>query len=165
MHVNDNAFNIDSLGASARGIEAIHHFLKQLPADCGMAIVLLLHLPPRRVSLLGEIISRWTTLPVCVVSEGEGEALAPNHVYVPDPGSLVSVQDGRLQVQHTPEDGQRLLRPIDAFFDSLATDVGQRAVGIVLSGMDGDGALGLKAISERGGLTLAQGGDGGGAPK
>src|SRR5258708_30603133 len=86
--------------------------------------------------------------------------IQPNCVYVPPPHAAVTIDDGRL-CMHVPKvDDEKSYPPIDAFFDSLASSLRENAVGIVLSGTGTDGALGLKAIKECGGLTIAQGSDG-----
>jgi two-component system CheB/CheR fusion protein len=126
-----------------------------MPADCGMAFVMILHLPADRKSMLTDILARWTSMPVIEVMKRV--ELRPNQVYVPSPHAIVTLSDGHLNVEMPPENGDRLLRPIDAFFDSLGSVLRDRAVGIVLSGTGSDGALGLKAIKECGGLTMAQG--------
>jgi two-component system, chemotaxis family, CheB/CheR fusion protein len=151
-------FSIVGIGASAGGIDAFHTFLDHMPADCGMAFVMILHLPASRKSMLAEILSRWTTMAVVEVTTDT--RVEPNHVYVPPPHSVVTFNDGHLRVQMPPDDRDRVFRPIDGFFDSLGAALGERAVGIVLSGTGSDGSLGLKAIKECGGLTLAQGKEG-----
>jgi two-component system CheB/CheR fusion protein len=156
--MNVSAFPIVGIGASAGGIDAFHSFFNHMPANCGMAFVILLHLPPDRKSMLTDILARWTSMRV--LDGVDGALIEPNCVYVPPPHSLVTVSDGHLGVQFPPETSDRLFRPIDGFFDSLGSSVRERAVGIVLSGTGSDGALGLKAIKECGGLTLAQGTDG-----
>ncbi|HEX3951840.1 MAG TPA: CheR family methyltransferase [Steroidobacteraceae bacterium] len=148
-------FPIIGIGASAGGIDAFHSFFKHMPSDSNMAFVMILHLPAARKSMLTEILARWTAMPVIEVSERV--EIKPNHVYVPSPHALVTLSDGHLIVEMPSEHNERLLRPIDAFFDSLGSVLRDRAVGIVLSGTGSDGALGLKAIKESGGLTLAQG--------
>jgi two-component system, chemotaxis family, CheB/CheR fusion protein len=158
--MNMSAFRIVGIGASAGGIDAFHSFFDHMPADCGMAFVILLHLPADRKSMLTDILARWT--PMRVVDAQDQMRLEPNCVYVPPPHALVTVADERLGVQLPLPSNDKLSRPIDGFFDSLGSALRERAVGIVLSGTGSDGALGLKAIKERGGLTLAQGGDGSG---
>jgi two-component system CheB/CheR fusion protein len=156
--MNVPAFPIVGIGASAGGIEAFHIFFNHLPADCGMAFIILLHLPADRKSMLTEILARWTPMPV--LDGVDGTLIEPNCVYVPPPHALVTVSDGHLGVHLPPDAIDRLFRPIDGFFDSLGSSLRERSVGIVLSGTGSDGALGLKAIKECGGLTLAQGSDG-----
>ena len=149
-------FSVVGIGASAGGLEAFRQFFEHLPADPGMAFVLILHLPADRKSMLSEIIARWTSMPV--IAAEAGTRIQPNHVYVPPPHSIVKLTDGLFTIQDAEEDRQ--FRPIDDFFDALGTDMRERAVGIVLSGTGTDGALGLKALKERGGLAIAQGTDG-----
>ena len=155
--MSSSAFPIVGIGASAGGLDAFHRFFDHMPANCGMAFIMILHLPPDRKSMLPEILARWT--PMQVVDGADGTLILPNCVYVPPPHSIVSLKDGRLVVRFVSED-QRVPRPIDAFFDSLGAALGEQSVGIVLSGTGSDGALGLKAIKECGGLTIAQGSDG-----
>ena len=146
------------IGASAGGIEAFRQFFESMPSDPGMGFVVVLHLSPTRKSMLAEIISRWTTMPVAEAADGE--TVKPNHVHVVPPGHVVTIGQGRLRLRAFQPDAPRETTPIDEFFDSLASDLGEDAIGIVLSGTGHDGALGLKAIKARGGLTLAQGSDG-----
>ena len=155
--MSDSGFPIVGIGASAGGIDAFHTFFTHMPPDCGMAFVMILHLPADRKSMLTEILSRWTAMRV---REGtNGTLLEPNCVYVPPPHTVVSLA-GRHLVVGTAADDEKVSRPIDGFFDALASSLGEQSVGIILSGTGSDGALGLKAIKACGGLTLAQGSDG-----
>ena len=156
--VSVSAFPVVGIGASAGGIDAFHSFFDHMPADCGMAFIILLHLPANRKSMLTDILARWT--PMQVLDAQDQMRIEVNCVYVPPPHALVTVTDGHLGVQLPQQSNDKLFRPIDGFFDSLGSALRERAVGIVLSGTGSDGALGLKAIKERGGLTLAQGRDG-----
>ena len=149
---------IVAIGASAGGIEAFRLFFERMPADSGLGFVVVLHLSADRKSLLAEIIGRWTEMPVA--EAGDNDLVEPNQVYVIPPGYIATLQQGRLQLRHLAPDVPREATPIDQFFDSMAADLGEDAIGIVLSGTGHDGALGLKAIKARGGLTLAQGTDG-----
>ncbi len=126
-----------------------------MPADCGLAFVVILHLPADRKSMLIEILARWT--PMRVVDGANGTKVEPNCVYVPPPHSVVKLHKGYLRVERA--DTNEVFRPIDGFFDSLGQELGERAVGIILSGTGSDGSLGLKALKAKGGLTLAQGTD------
>ena len=146
------------IGASAGGVDAFRAFFGAMPARSGMSFVVVLHLPSSRKSMLPEILSRWTTMRV--VEAADGQALEPDCVYVPPPHAAVTLRDGRLCIRIPAEEEPRDARPIDGFFDSLADSLGEGAVGIVLSGTGNDGALGLKAIKENGGFTVAQGSDG-----
>ena len=138
------SFPVVAIGASAGGIDAFHCFFDHMPADCGMAFVMILHLPADHKSMLTEILSRWTTMPVLEVSDLL--SIEPNSVYVLPPHTLVTLSDDRVRIRAKSVEREAVFRPIDAFFDSLGAATGERAVGIVLSGTGSDGALGLKAI-------------------
>jgi len=148
----DESFPVVGIGASAGGLEAFTQLLKYLPVDTGMAFVLIQHLSPDYRSLLPEILARATLMPLQQVEEGM--AVEPNHVYVIPPDAEMTLAQGVFQL--TPrEKTQRKFHPVNAFFHSLAAR-DSRAIGIVLSGTDGDGALGLEAIKIAGGITFAQ---------
>ena len=141
------------LGASAGGLDAFRSFFKTMPADSGMAFVLVQHLDPERASALAEIVGSSTTMPVSQARTGD--ALAPNHVFVIPPDSVMTLSGGVLKVSRGPSIAARRAS-VNAFLVSLAEDQGENAVGIVLAGFGNDGALGVEAIREHGGLTLAQ---------
>jgi two-component system CheB/CheR fusion protein len=149
---------IIGIGASAGGLEAFHGFFEHMPADSGMAFVVILHLPKTRKSMLPEILERWTAMRV--IEATDGTPIEPDCVYVPPPHSIATIQDGRLCIRMPAPDAPREYRPIDDFFDSLAASMREDAIGVVLSGTGSDGSLGLKAIKEYGGTTIAQGADG-----
>lgn len=121
--------------------------------DTGMAFVLIQHLDPNHKSLLSEILARTTKMPVTEVRDGV--TVEPNSVYVIPPNTKMMLSGGVLQL--TPrEKVHGKYMPADAFFTSLAADRGHKAIAVVLSGADGDGSLGLKAIKAAGGVTFAQ---------
>jgi two-component system CheB/CheR fusion protein len=152
-----DAFPIVGIGASAGGVEALEGFFRGLPENPGVALVIVTHLSPSRESQLPEIIRRYTSLSLHIAEDGA--EILPNTVHVLPPDAVLSIGDGRLVLKRQ-NGGRRERKPIDVFFTSLAADRGELAAGIVLSGGDGDGTLGVKAIKERGGLTMAQVGDG-----
>jgi two-component system CheB/CheR fusion protein len=140
------------VGASAGGLEAFTQLLRALPVDTGMAFVLVQHLSPTHESVLAEILSRATTLPVTeVVEEPE---LEPNHVYVIPPDRNMVIEEGHLRL--LPREALGKQHPIDGFFRSLAESLNHRAIGVVLSGTATDGTLGLEDIKAEGGITFAQ---------
>ncbi|BAY60076.1 signal transduction histidine hinase [Calothrix brevissima NIES-22] len=151
---HDNTlFPIVGMGASAGGLDAFTELLTHLPDDTGMAFVLIQHLSPHQKSLLSEILSRATNMPVREVENGM--VVEANHVYVIPPNAKMTISQGVLQL--TPrEKTYGLFMSVDTFFISLAEDRGNKAIGIVLSGGDGDGARGLEFIKEAGGITFAQ---------
>ena len=146
-------FPVVAVGASAGGLEAFTQFLQHLAPDTGMAFVLIQHLDPNHESLMTEILSRATRM---AVSEVRAEMpIEPDHVYVLPPGALAEMVDGCFQL--TPRVRRRGgERTIDHFFESLARYYKGQAIGVVLSGTLSDGALGLKAIKDAGGVTFAQ---------
>jgi two-component system CheB/CheR fusion protein len=141
------------IGASAGGLEPISEFLARVPPRSGAAYVVIQHLDPSHKAMLAELLQRVTGMPVREVS-GPTE-LEPDHVYVIPPNKDLGFARGDL-VPMEPEvpRGHRL--PIDTFFRALANERHDLAAGVVLSGMGADGTLGLLAIREQGGLTLAQ---------
>jgi len=146
-------FPIVGVGASAGGLEAFTQLLQALPVDTGMGFVLVQHLAPERASLLAEILSRATALPVTEVEDEP--RVEPDHVYVIPPDRNMTISRGVLQLLPRKEArGQH--RPIDVFLRSLAEDQGHRAIGVVLSGTANDGTLGLEEIRAAGGITFAQ---------
>lgn len=151
-----DSFLVVGLGASAGGIEALEGFFRGVPDDLEAAFLIATHLSPNRHSLLHEVIGRFSTRPVSIAVQDA--TLRAGHVYVLPEAATLSVADGRLVLN---ADGERRDRkPVDVLLASLAVEYGERAAGIVLSGGDGDGTLGLKAIKGRGGITMAQVDDG-----
>ncbi len=141
------------LGGSAGGIAALQRFFGAMPSDSGMAFVVVLHLSPDHDSALADVLQPSTQMPV--VQAQHGTRIEPNQVYVIPPGKHLTIADGHLRLSELPrEQGKR--RTVDLFFRSLADTHGPHAVAVVLSGGDGDGALGVKRIKERGGLTIVQ---------
>jgi two-component system CheB/CheR fusion protein len=150
-------FPIVGIGASAGGVEALEGFFRGMPEKPGLACVIITHLSPDRESMLPEIVSRFTAMPVRVITDNT--VIEVDTVYLLPTDAVVTVEDRRLHV-HAQDSHRRERRPIDLFFSALAADVGELSAGVVLSGGDSDGTLGTKAIKERGGLTLAQVADG-----
>jgi two-component system CheB/CheR fusion protein len=151
-------FPIVGIGASAGGLEALEGLFRAMPVDTGMSFALVTHLARGHVSSLVEILSRYTAMPVKTAANGA--VLEPNELHVCPPDHIMSMVDGRLRLQLRVDEAQR--KPIDVYLSSLAEEHGEASIGILLSGGGSDGTLGIKAIKERGGLTLAQGGDGAG---
>ena len=145
---------IVGIGASAGGVEALEQFFKSVPAGSGLAFVVVTHLAPDHESMLAEILGRATRMPV--VNARDGVPVEAQHVYVLPASAILTIRDGRLQLRRTGT-AQHERAPIDVFFNSLARDQGEHAIGVVLSGGGSDGTRGLKAIKENGGLTVAQG--------
>ena len=151
-HPPDNP-RVVGVGASAGGLAALAAFFEHVPTDSGLAYVVVQHLDPTRETLLVSLLQRVTPMPVHEATEGL--LVLPNTVYVIPPAREMTVAKGHLHLTQPQQPrGHRL--PIDVLFSSLALDQGERAVGVVLSGMGSDGTLGLEALHTSGGLTLAQ---------
>src|SRR5690348_7539016 len=146
---------IVGLGASAGGLDAFKSFFAAMPPRSGMAFVLVQHLDPHHKSLLVELLSNHTEMPV--VQAEDGMAVAVDHVFVIPPNAVMTIKGGILRVS-TPAPPREHRRPIDVFFASLAEDQEEKAICIILSGSGSDGSLGLKAVKEHGGFSLAQAG-------
>ncbi|MEA5582386.1 chemotaxis protein CheB [Nodularia harveyana UHCC-0300] len=146
-------FPIVGMGASAGGLEAFRELLSHLPIDTGMAFVIIQHLSPNQKSLLTEILSRTTQMPVVEVEDGI--VVEPNHVYVIPPNRMMNISQGILQLSPR-EKTHGFSMTVDTFFISLAEERGNKAIGVVLSGGDSDGTRGLESIKAAGGITFAQ---------
>lgn len=148
-------FPIVGIGASAGGLEAFERFFKHMPRDSGIAFVLAQHLSPGRQDLLGEIMTRFTAMQVRVVQPNDGTVVQPNRVYILPPDKDAILREGTLYMQEPqPVAGVRLL--IDIFFRSLAEELKERAICIILSGAGSDGCKGLQFIKEQGGMAMVQ---------
>lgn len=146
-------FPVIGLGASAGGMEALLTFFQEMPADNGMAFVIVLHLAPEQSSHLADILQNVTAMPVQQVTTAT--AIEKNHVYVIAPSSDLQMVDDYLRVRKAAKrNGPQVA--IDLFFRTLADAQRERAISIVLSGVGSDGSIGLTHIKEMGGVTLAQ---------
>jgi two-component system CheB/CheR fusion protein len=144
---------IVGIGASAGGLQAFQSFFSAMPADSGMAFVLIQHLDPDYSSALAEILAEFTSMPVCKASDGT--AASPNTVAVIPPNAILKIENGVLRVA-APETPTARRSSIDIFLTSLAEDQGENAVAIILSGYGSDGTIGVAAVKERGGLTMSE---------
>ena len=124
-----------------------------LPGGTGMAFILIQHLDPTHASMMVDLLAGHT--PLTVQQAADGMPLEPEHVYVIPPGAYLSIRDGALRLSEPRErHGARL--PLDFFLRSLAEELGERAICVILSGTGSDGSLGLKTVKEKGGLVIAQ---------
>jgi two-component system CheB/CheR fusion protein len=144
--------HIVAIGASAGGLDALEKLFSTLPPDTGAAFLVIQHLSPDHKSMMANLLSRHTSMPVLVAEQDM--PVEPNHVYLIPPGAIMHMGDGYLRL--TPKNPRTLTLPIDVFFTSMARQYGDRSVGIVLSGTGSDGTRGAAAINEAGGLLIAQ---------
>ncbi|SPQ02039.1 putative Protein-glutamate O-methyltransferase [Candidatus Sulfobium mesophilum] len=150
---NSSQFPIVGVGASAGGLEAFTQLFKYLPADPGMAFVLIQHLAPAHESMLTALLSKSVTMPVREVKDGM--TVESDNVYVIPPDTEMVIFQGVLHL--TPREKTRgQYMPVDSFLRSLAQDRGNNAMAIILSGSGSDGSNGIRAIKGEGGIVFAQ---------
>jgi two-component system CheB/CheR fusion protein len=142
-----------AIGASAGGHEPLEHFFTAIPDDCDVSFVVVMHMPAEGPPLLADIIRRYT--PMEVLTAEDGMTLRSEKVHVILPGVNMTVKEGRLRFD-TGECRETAYHPIDRFFTSLASEWGERAIAVVLSGCGLDGSEGVKRIKESGGIVLVQ---------
>ncbi len=147
-----NQFDVVAVGASAGGLKALTEVLSKLPGDFPVPILVVQHLDPRHKSLMASILQRHCKMPV---KEAEhGESLKPM-VYIAPPNKHMLVSDSTIEL--TSSALVHWSRPsIDLLFESVAAGFADKAIAVILSGTGKDGAMGIKAIKEQGGTTIAQ---------
>jgi two-component system CheB/CheR fusion protein len=142
-----------AIGASAGGLDALRELFEALSGSVGMAFVVVEHADGGSTSLLPSVLRQFTSIQVTEITEGQ--ALAPDQIFVAPTNSLVELD--RLTFHVRPAAGPEPRRaPIDRFFRSLAAAFGTRSVGVILSGSGSDGMVGVQQIAHEGGMTLAQ---------
>ena len=152
-HSKPAGIPIVGIGCSAGGLEALEALLTSAPVDSGMAFVIVQHLDPSHPSKLPELLQRATAMKVIEIVEPT--RVRPDCVYVIPPDKDLSLLHGVLHLLD-PTEKHTLHLPIDFFLRTLADDQGEKAIGVILSGMGSDGMRGLAAVKEKGGLTLVQ---------
>jgi two-component system chemotaxis response regulator CheB len=141
------------VGASAGGVEALQRFVAGLPPELPAAVLVVLHLMQKGVSVLDSILERAGPLPV--KQPVDGERPERGHIYVAPPNTHLLLRGGRIHLSDGPrENGHR--PAVDPLFRSAARAFGPRTIGVVLSGTLDDGTDGLRLIKELGGATIVQ---------
>ncbi len=146
-------FPIVAIGGSAGSFEAFEKFFNHMPADTGMAFVIIMHLDPNSTSSLAELIQSFS--PMSVLQAEDGVLVKPNHVYVIPPNKDMGIHNRKLLLLE-PAKAHGFRVPIDYFLQSLAEDQWNKAVAIILSGMGSDGETGIRMIKEKLGLAVVQ---------
>ena len=141
------------IGASAGGLDAFKKFFQAMPSKSGMAFVLIPHLDPTHESLMVELLRKYTPMPV--EEAGEGMAVEANHVYIIPPNKYLTIAKGVLRLTG-PVERARSSTSIDFFLRSLAEDLEEKAICIIMSGTGAHGTLGLKAVKAYGGMAMVQ---------
>ncbi|KAA1248098.1 chemotaxis protein CheB [Aquimarina sp. RZ0] len=148
-----NTFYIVGIGSSAGGLKALEEFFDHCPSDSGFAFVIIQHLSSDYKSLLVELLSRHTTMPV---KEADDEdEVTPNCVYVIPRVKNIKIKEGKIRLTKCLPDTQTNF-PIDLFFNSLAVEQKEKALAVILSGTGTDGTKGAKTIKEAGGTVFVQ---------
>lgn len=146
-------FVVVGIGASAGGLEALQEFVKILPKETNCAFILAQHLSPTYKSMMVDLLSRQTNKKIVEIQHGS--LIEPEILYITPPNNDVIVQNGKMYLK--PPLSQIGPKPsIDIFFESLARDQKENAIGIILSGTGSDGSHGVRAIKAEGGITIAQ---------
>ncbi|TMH25723.1 MAG: chemotaxis protein CheB [Betaproteobacteria bacterium] len=149
-----SGYDVVALAASAGGLNALTHVLAALPRDFAAALAVVQHLDPRHRSLMAEILSRRTALPV--KEAAEGDELRPGQAYLAPPNRHLLVNPDRT-LSLTQTELVHFVRPsADLLFESAAASFKERAIAVVLSGSGHDGAMGVKAIKKMGGTVIVQ---------
>lgn len=144
---------IVGIGASAGGLAALEKFFDNMPADSGMAFVVIQHLSPDFKSLMDDLLARHTAMAIHRVTNGA--TLQGNSIYLIPSKTHMTVSKGKLYLTEL-EQAQHYDLPIDVFFRSLAQDAKDRAIAIIMSGTGTDGSRGIQDIHKSGGLVLVQ---------
>ncbi|HEX5607477.1 MAG TPA: chemotaxis protein CheB [Candidatus Binatia bacterium] len=150
---NAEAELIVGIGASAGGLESLKEFFSAIPADCGLAFVVIQHLAPSRASYMADILQKCTKMRV--IEAQDNLPIEPNSVYTIPPNRFLKIAKERLYLAE-PEKRDGLRMPIDFFFRSLAENQHERTICLLLSGSGSDGTLGLREVRAAGGLTIVQ---------
>ncbi|MFO7722357.1 MAG: CheR family methyltransferase [Bacteroidales bacterium] len=150
---NAGLFPIVGIGASAGGLDALEHFLGNVPQNSGLAYVVIQHLDPTQKGMLPELLQRITKMKVIQVKDRL--AVHPNNVYVIPPNKSMSILN-RILYLFEPLEARGLRLPVDFFFRSLADDLRELSIGVILSGMGSDGSEGLRSIKEHNGIVVVQ---------
>ncbi len=149
-----SAFAATVIGCSAGGLDALHRVLQPLPADLGLAVVIVSHVAPDGDSLLPRLLGRMCRLPVGEAEERE--PVRPGHVYVAPPNYHLLIEPDFTFGLSVDARVCNVRPAADVLFTSAAAAYGSRLIGVVLTGANADGAAGLKAVADAGGICLVQ---------
>src|SRR5260221_1473512 len=148
-----NSFPIVAIGASAGGLEALTQLVEHLTPNLGVAYVVVEHLDPKHKSMLVELLSRQTTVPVEEVTHKT--KVAKDRIYVIPPNRNMYLERGHLCLTSRGSSPAKHM-PIDYLFRTVALECPGNCIGVVLSGTGSDGSLGIEEIKSAGGITFAQ---------
>jgi two-component system CheB/CheR fusion protein len=150
---NKRSFPVIGIGGSAGAFSAFEKFFNHMPADSGMAFVIVMHLDPNHVGRISELFEAYTPMPV--VEAADGIQIEPDHVYIIPPNKDMGIHNRKLLLLNISKpNGYR--QPVDYFLQSLADDQWNKAVAIIMSGMGSDGETGVRMIKEKLGMAMVQ---------
>ncbi len=149
----ENSPRLVAVGASAGGLEALKAFFKNVPDDSQNAYIIIQHLSPDYKSMMGELLKKCTNLPIYEVTNGT--QISGGHIYLIPPVNNLILTGDLLYLKDKPKN-QTLNLPIDMFFESLARERREKAIGVILSGTGSDGTRGARAIKENDGMIMVQ---------
>ncbi len=152
MSTQDN-FYIVGIGLSAGGIEPLREILSCLPSHPGAAFVVVNHLQATIESRLDTILGRWISMPVSWMKHGD--CVRPDHLYLLPPGKMATMRGTCFSLRDRTAE-EKINRSVSIFFSSMAEQVGNRSIGVILSGNGSDGLEGVKAIEDNGGIVMVQ---------
>jgi two-component system CheB/CheR fusion protein len=146
-------YHVIGIGSSTGGLQPLKTIVAGFPPELRAAVIIVHHAPEDAPQQLKQILEGLTSFPVIEVKTAQ--RIKPGHIYLPEYGQLIKLQDRILTVERRPP-GQKPNRNIDACFQSLAHEVGEKCICVILSGIGYDGVEGSKAVEKRGGLVIAQ---------
>lgn len=146
-------FIVVGIGYSAGGIPPLKRFFEQIPPGSGLSFVVVQHLHRRQSNRLKEILTPSTQLSIEYIKDSI--IMQPDHIYLLESNQYVKIWDSHLYLLDRRED-EIVNQAIDTFFESLALEKKDKAIGIILSGGGNDGAKGCVRIYEEGGKVLVQ---------
>jgi two-component system chemotaxis response regulator CheB len=153
MPENRAVRNIVVIGGSAGSFKLLTRLVAALPIDLPAALFIVIHIPAHGATYLSDILARHGLLPAARATHGE--PIRPGRIYLPQPGYHLLLEKGYIRVNDGPR--ENYTRPaIDPLFRSAAYNYGPRVIGVLLSGLQKDGAVGLRLIKEHGGIAMIQ---------
>ena len=147
------SFYIVGIGLSIGGVDPLCEIFSGLPGKANASFLIIQHLDPAYRSQLAERLQNFTTIKVNVAKHAQ--LIECNQVYVLAEGQMMTIEDGKILLSNRHHD-ETVNKAVDIVFKSMALDLGNRAISVILSGLDGDGSLGATQINQQGGITIAQ---------
>jgi len=151
--MEDKDLFVVGIGASAGGLEPLFDFFSNISGNPGVVFVVVQHLQRDHKSQMKALLSKHTHLPIYTITEGVH--IKPNHIYLMPENTAVHIKEGHLLLE-IRKVHEIVNYAIDEFFSSLARDVKEKAIGVILSGMGSDGTKGAIAIEKAGGIIMVQ---------